>query len=120
MRAHAISRLPAHLVQAAAHGTDAGVLRENRGWSVAEWEDGERALVKRGVLRADGSLTDAGRVLASALERETNAGATEPFAGPANRPTMDELTKALDPLATAVCESGLIPYPNPIGLPRLE
>jgi hypothetical protein len=33
---------------------------------------------------------------------------------------MGDLNPALDPLAMAVCRSGLIPYPNPIGLPSLE
>jgi hypothetical protein len=120
LRTHAISGLQAHIIQAGAHGTDAGVLRDNRGWSATEWVDGERALVERGLLRTDGALTEAGRALHARVEADTDAGGTEPFAGPAGRRTMGDLSTALDPLATAVCRSGLIPYPNPMGLPSLE
>jgi hypothetical protein len=119
LRAHAISGLHAHILHAAAHATDAAVLRDNRGWTATEWTDSKRVLADRNLLRADGSLTDYGRALHHQVEADTDLAATEPFAGPAGQQMMSGLISALEPLASAVWHSGLLPYPNPMGLPRL-
>ncbi len=49
-----------------------------RGWTEQEWEDGVRRLTERGWTEADGSLTDTGREVRSAIERHTDALALEP------------------------------------------
>jgi hypothetical protein len=122
LRAHTISGLEAHVLHAAAidPGSDGAVLRDNRGWTSVEWADSQRALTERHLLRPDASLTEDGRALYDRIEADTDRAAVEPFAGPGGQQTMTDLITALDPLATAVCRSGLIPYPNPIGLPRLS
>ena len=92
------------------------VLRDNRGWTVAEWDATRAALAARGLLTASGDLTADGRAVRVAVEAATDARAGEAFVGL----DTDVLVRALDPLARAVVASGLLPFPNPMGLPRLR
>jgi hypothetical protein len=46
--------------------------RASRGWSEEEWDAGAARLVGRGLLDADGALTDEGRALRARVEAETD------------------------------------------------
>ena len=59
-----------------------------------------------------------GAICALLIERATDAAARVLFAA-APPEAVDELMRGLEPLARAVAASGLIPYPNPIGVPAL-
>jgi hypothetical protein len=100
---------------AAAEGIPAGLFRESRGWSTAEWGAAVGRLGRRGILGSDG-LTSAGVALRGTLEHTTDRLAGAPFAVL----TDDEyrvLADGLRVVADAVNGEGVIPFPNPIGLP---
>jgi hypothetical protein len=48
------------------------VARASRGWSEEEWAAGAARLAERGLLDADGALTDEGRALRRGVEQETD------------------------------------------------
>ncbi|WP_229068911.1 hypothetical protein [Actinoplanes sp. DH11] len=114
------------LVDAELTGCQALVLRDalhggreqtqpNRGWTNDDWDTAARALADRGLLDDAGRATDAGRDTHRAVEDGTDRLAGQPWAafGPVDR---DRLAELLAPLAKAA--GGVVPYPNPIGLPR--
>ena len=105
------------------------VLRDNRGWSIDEWADAASRLRHRGLLatvsRNDesgndiGTLTDAGRRLRTEVEALTDSLAAAPFAEALGAPDTSRLLDALTVPARTVARSGVIPFPNPMGLTQL-
>ena len=69
----------------------------------------------RGLVDADGAITEAGRDLRVTVERATDRAAERPWAllGDAG---VAELAEVLTPLAVACAQ--VVPYPSPIGVPR--
>jgi hypothetical protein len=116
--AHGVRGLEAHLLAAGSKGVPAEVLRQNRGWSEEEWAAGTASLVDRGLLHADGRVTDAGRTLHASVETLTDTLA-EPAYASLSDGALDDLYGALRRCAADVQASGLYPFPNPIGLPAL-
>ena len=114
---HGLSGLEAHVLAAGTKAIPVEVLRDSRGWSEQEWQDTTAALARRDLVHADGRVTDAGRTLHGRVEE-----LTDELAGPASAALSDmaleELHGALSGCATDVAASGLVPFPNPIGLPR--
>jgi hypothetical protein len=112
-----VGGLQAHLLAAGTKGVPAEVLRDNRGWSEEQWDAALAALAARGLLHADGRATDAGRTLHGEVEALTDR-----LAGPAYASLSDgataELHGALAACAAGVAASGMVPFPNPMGLPR--
>ncbi|HEX3462178.1 MAG TPA: hypothetical protein VHT49_14825 [Acidimicrobiales bacterium] len=103
---------------AAGEGLDPEVLRQNRGWSADEWTLAGERLAGRGLV-ADGGLTSAGQALRRAIEEGTDRLAAQPYR------VLDEdrtrlLADELGPAVAALLASGVIPFPNPIGLPAPE
>ncbi|HEX8095626.1 SCO6745 family protein [Jatrophihabitans sp.] len=90
-------------------------LQPNRGWTDSEWDAAARALVRRGWLADDGRPTAGGQAAHRAVESRTDRLAAQPWSalGPAEQ---SRLAQLLAPLAEAA--AGVVPYPNPIGLPR--
>lgn len=88
-------------------------LQPNRGWTDSEWDAAARALVRRGWLADDGRPTAEGAAAHRAVESRTDRLAAQPWTAldPAEQ---SGLTQLLAPLAEAA--SGVIPYPNPMGL----
>jgi hypothetical protein len=118
LTAAGLSGLEAHLLAAGVHGTPVEVLRDNRGWSPEEWADGSAELARRGLLTADGRATAAGTAAHAAVEARTDVLAEAAFAGLAD-PELVDLAAALTAAAREVQGSGLLPFPNPMGLPQL-
>jgi hypothetical protein len=108
----------AHVLAAAAGGSPREVTQPTRGWTDDEWEAAAAALVERGVLSPDGSITEEGRGLHAHVERVTDERAAEPWAavGPDR---LDAVHDALLPWARAIQAAGTIRQPNPMGLPPL-
>ena len=77
----------------------------------------QRRLSGRGLLHADGRATDAGRTLHGAVEDLTDRLA-EPAYAALSDGARAELHGALSACAADVAASGLLPFPNPMGLPR--
>ncbi len=117
LTAAGLDGLEAHVLIASDGGTSADDLQKTRGWTPEDWQAAARRCAEKGLVDADG-LTDAGRALRVDVEAATDRLAGAPFAAwPAA--ARDRLIAALDPVATAVSRSGVIRYPNPIGLPPL-
>ena len=70
----------------------------------------------RGLLHADGRATDAGRTLHAEIEDRTDRLAEQAFAELSDG-ALEDLHGALLACAADVVASGLVPFPNPIGLP---
>jgi hypothetical protein len=115
--AHGVGGCEAHVLAASADAIPTGVLRDNRGWSRAQWEDAAARLSRRGLLRPDGAASDDGLVLRESIEATTDVLAEEAYASPADD-AISALYDALVPCARELQESGLYPFPNPMGLPR--
>ncbi len=114
---HGLTGLQAHVLAAGTKAIPAEVLRDNRGWSEDDWEDAVRALTQAGLLHDDGRVTDAGRTRHGEVEELTDELA-EPAYAALSDPALEELHGVLAACAADVAASGLVPYPNPMGLPR--
>ncbi len=117
--AHGLGGLEAHLLAAGTKGIPAALLRESRGWSEAEWAQTRARLEARGLLHTDGRATDAGRTLHAELEARTDRLA-EPAYGTMSDGALAELHGALGGCALEVAAAGVLPFPNPMGLPDVR
>jgi Helix-turn-helix family len=115
--AHGIGGIHAHLLAVGTKGVPAEVLRDSRGWSEEAWADATSTLASRGLLHTDGRATDAGRTLHAAVEEQTDRLAAAPYAELSHAAVTD-LYEALSACAREVAGSGMLPFPNPMGLPR--
>ncbi len=107
----------AQLLHAAEHGTPHAVLRDNRGWTTDEWQEAEARLVVRGLV-GDGGLTSAGQAIRAHIEEETDRlGPAPRRAGLSDEEARHLLDLMVAPVR-AVAFADVIPYPNPMGLPR--
>lgn len=109
----------AHLVHAAEFDTPAEVLKDNRGWSDDEWDGAIERLNGRGVL-AGRRLTDAGRELRRRVESDTDRFAARPIDAALDAEEQRRLLDVLSPPALELARAGIIPFPNPMGLPRFD
>ncbi len=105
------------LVLRVARGAGPGrdLLQPARGWTDEEWDAAAERLASRGWLNADGAITSAGQAAHEAIEDATDMAAARPWArlGPDRT---DELARLLTP--TSLACAALLPFPNPVGLPR--
>ncbi len=109
----------AHLLRAAEDGTPPEVLRDNRGWTDDEWTAATERLRSRNLIDGD-ELTEEGRQLRERVEADTDRLANEPFATALDEHERQRLLGALAPAARSVAESGVVPYPNPIGVDQFD
>ena len=114
---HGIGGLEAHLLAAGTKAVPAELLRESRGWSEGQWKAGTERLVARGMLHEDGRATDAGRTVHGEVEDLTDRLAEPAYAALSDGARSD-LHGALSACAADIAASGLLPFPNPMGLPR--
>jgi hypothetical protein len=115
LTAAGLSGCEALVLFSATQQVPAEMFHQSRGWSEGEWENSRRALEERGLLvGAEPSPSGTAR-------REWIEGVTDDLAGtPLGALDVDEsmaLTRALAMLADQIVSSGVIPFPNPIGLP---
>lgn len=106
-----------HITQVAAAGTALARIKPYRGWAEADWTAARRRLRARGVLDGRGRLTALGRQTRAGVEAETDRVAAAAL-GPLGELGLVRLIELLTPLATRLSTTGVIPYPNPIGVPR--
>jgi hypothetical protein len=114
---HGLNGVEAHVLAAGTKAIPVAVLRDNRGWSEEEWDGATARLAGAGLLHTDGRGTDAGRTLHGEVEELTDELA-EPAYAPLGDQALEELHGVLGACAADVAASGLVPYPNPMGLPR--
>ncbi len=108
----------AHQLLIAESGAPVELVRDNRGWSEASWDMASQRLSGRGLL-TDGALTPAGQNLRGAIEARTDRLALAPILAAMTEAEAERLVRALTPVALTVASSGTLPFPNPMGLPRL-
>jgi hypothetical protein len=110
-----VSPVQAHWLKIAAGESDARTLTVGRGWPEDTWQQGRLHLQARGWLDAHAALTPDGRAARDSIERQTDAAAASPWdhLGPTDTARLAQL---LAPLSEAVERTGIIPFPNPIGL----
>jgi hypothetical protein len=106
----------AHVLFAATEGTPAQLLQDSRGWSPEEWDEASRFLRSAGLVDVAGEATERGHRLRELVERRTDELAVVPFSALSDD-QRDRLIAELMLVAGPIVESGVIPYPNPIGLP---
>lgn len=96
--AHDVGPCAAHVLRLAATGAPPASIEPYRGWDADDWAATADELRSRGWLGAGGGITEAGRAVHDDA-------------------SVEALLDALHPLALRLGE-GLIPYPNPMGVPR--
>ncbi|NEA70926.1 hypothetical protein G3I68_09450 [Streptomyces sp. SID13588] len=106
------------LLLAAADGrVPADSIRQDRGWTAEEWAGAGARLRERGLLAAGGALTERGRDERRSIEDDTDR-----LAGRLLRPLSGDRAQALfsdlAPVMDRVLAGQVLPFPNPIGLPR--
>ncbi|WP_283514790.1 hypothetical protein [Streptomyces sp. H10-C2] len=114
---HGLDGCEALLLAAADGRVPADSMRQDRGWTEKEWAEAGTRLHIRGLLGADGSLTEHGRD-----ERQLIEDHTDRLAARLLRPLSDDRAHALfadlDPVVRRILAGRVLPFPNPIGLPR--
>ncbi len=106
----------AQVLAVAAGSVTAERMRLVRGWSEDDWAAAAGRLADRGLVEPVGeTLTAAGRDLRAGVEAATDRAATRALA-PLGTDGAEHLVRLLAGPATAIARSGVVPYPNPIGL----
>ncbi len=105
----------AHVLRIASDGLPLDSIRPYRGWSDEDWSDAAARLRDRGWLDRDGRTTPEGARVRASVERDTDRLSAELLD---RIPDLDLVTDVLAAIAGRLQQSGTIPYPNPIGVPR--
>lgn len=114
--AHEIDGCEAHVLITAEGTVPAEVITPSRGWPVEEWQAAIDRMQARGLL-ASGGLTDAGREMRASIESMTDRLAAQPWDS-LGEDGCKRLELLLHEPIDAIIDSGLIPFPNPMGLPQ--
>ena len=107
----------AHVTLAATGAVPAETLRANRGWSQEEWDAAAAGLRTRGLLDEHGALTVAGERLREQVEQRTDDLAAQPWQRLGETRTA-EFERLMTTIIGPLLASDLVPFPNPMGLPR--
>ncbi|MFC6158190.1 SCO6745 family protein [Kribbella jiaozuonensis] len=99
----------------AAGGPAKEVFQLNRRWSDEEWAAASDDLRSRGLLDAEGALTDAGRALRQQVEDTTDALADQGWRALGDERTR-ELLDVVRPISAVLMSAGLIPADNPMAM----
>jgi hypothetical protein len=118
LTAAGIDGIEAHVLITLESGGDPVDLQRTRGWSADDWDEALQRLQRHGLVSVGGVLTDAGRQLRLDIETTTDRLSFQPWKHLVDA-DVRKLLQSLSPAATAVSASGVIRYPNPIGLPPL-
>ncbi|MFI5956577.1 hypothetical protein [Cryptosporangium sp. NPDC051539] len=111
-----IGPVEAHILSISSGRSSAELLRTARKWSDDEWDAGVENLVAQGLLRDDWTLTAEGTEARETLEDDTDRLAAGPYRVLGAERTV-ELTELLTPLARTIVAAGVVPFPNPVGVP---
>lgn len=105
----------AHVLRIAVDGADPETIRPHRGWSEDDWQEATDRLRSRGWLDKQARATAVGRQLHADIETLTDELATGPVRDLGA--DMDRLVELMSSLISPLLSSGLIPYPNAMGVP---
>jgi hypothetical protein len=115
--AHGLRGLDATVTFAATGAITRAMVQSSRGWTDEDWAQSSRRLAARGLLDSGGRLTKTGGTLRRDVEDLTDRLA----AGPVERLGSTGVARAISlatPLSRHLMDTGLVPVPNPIGVPR--
>lgn len=108
-----------HLLTVARNGVPLETVKPYRGWEESDWVAAVDNLQSRGWIDRQGQLTDLGHGEREAIEALTDDLATDVLDVLGDNNT-HLLLALLTPLAESVQRSGVVPYPNPVGVPPLD
>ncbi|GAA2643550.1 SCO6745 family protein [Streptomyces lunalinharesii] len=94
-----------------------GSMREDRGWTEAEWAAAADRLRSRNLLDAQGNATALGRDERTRIEAQTDRLAAR-LLRPLAPADTDHLLELLHPVVRRILAADVLPFPNPIGLPH--
>lgn len=114
---HGLSGLEAGLTHVATGQVTRELIQTSRGWTDQEWEQARRRLNARGLLDRDSRLTKSGGVLRREIESATDRLAADPVTR-LGASGVDEAVALATPLSRHLIDTGVVPVPNPIGVPR--
>ncbi len=115
--AHGLRGLDATVTFVATGAVTRERIQPVRGWTDEDWDGSARRLVARGLLDRDGRLSKTGGALRRDVEDLTDRLA----AGPVERLGSTGVERAIAlaaPVSRHLMDTGLMPVPNPIGVPR--
>jgi hypothetical protein len=115
---HGLGGCEAHVLASAVSGVPDEMLRHNRGWSDEAWDASVGRLVERGVILPDGTATPEGFALHRAIETMTDDLAERSYVTLSDQ-DINAMYGVLHACARAVQASETLPFPNPMGLPRI-
>jgi hypothetical protein len=118
LTAEGLDGVEAHVLIALDQDRPAEDLQRTRGWTADDWARAVTRCQARRLVDGGGRLSPAGREVRQRVEATTDRLAEFPWEDFDDR-QRDRLLAVLDPAAEAVARSGLIPYPNPMGLPSI-
>jgi hypothetical protein len=110
-----LSPCQANITISAAGGPSKAVYQASRRWSDDEWAEAEDDLRSRGLLAADGTLTEQGRAVRQQVEETTDALAEQGWSKLGDAAT-EELDRLIRPISGAIMASGLVPGDNPMAM----
>jgi hypothetical protein len=116
LTAAGLDGIEAHVLIALERGSDPEDLQVTRGWTAGDWIDAVERCRSRGLVDHAGTLSALGRALREDVEATTDRLAMAAWED-RSEADLDRLVATLTPAAEAVSHSGVIRYPNPIGLP---
>lgn len=117
LRAAGVDPCGALVLHAATGVPETVHLRDNRGWTADEWRAAAGDLEARGWLDGGGTLTVAGADARRAIERDTDARAAAAYDA-LDVTELDRLAATLRAVVERIAQRGIVPYPNPMGVPR--
>jgi hypothetical protein len=103
------------VIYAADHGLDPAYVRKARGWPEQDWADARSRLADRGLLDADGALTEAGAELRRWVEERTDSAADRPWRTLGTERT-DRLAELVTPLGRTLADANEAMRLNPMAL----
>lgn len=118
LAAAGIDGCQAHQLLVADHGVPPEVHFDNRGWDDDRRAASLEVLRSRGLVDDEG-LTELGRDLRRQIEAITDERAIEPYDAALTDEEQALVLETLTPAAKAVQDADVLPFPNPMGLPRL-
>jgi hypothetical protein len=109
-----IAPCEAHVLRVADDGVPLETIQPYRGWSEQDWNDAAGRLRERGWLDERGHTTSTGRDVRGAVEERTDRSSAVLVD---RLDDVERVIAALRPLADRIRRAGVVPYPNPVGVP---
>lgn len=117
LAASGLSGRECNVLHAAAGRVPREMIMRSRDYDEDQWRHHQGKLAERGLLDDHGELTDAGRSLKQRVEDTTDALSLSALDGLEDA-EVEELFRALTPIARAVVDGGDLPAATPMGLSR--